>query len=436
LSRPFEKDFMNDVLTADDPLYKDLYDVRREAMEMGNLVEEDMNPKLSALRDRAPVQKGFLRELLALPPHQRHALALGRQGYTTFSYAACEAVFRDSQRFSSRIVHHPAAGDEQSIGILEMDGLQHRAYRTTLQPMFTKPRALTWWRDRWINDIVSTLIERMERGDQAELNLDYCARVPVHTVTRGIGMVGDDALIFREALLKSGGNVRVKPEEQRAAAQTVERMLSELVRKRRAEPQDDVVSGLIKTQIRLPNGEMRPLTDREVVFNSRLVMVAGGGTSWRQFGITLWALLTNREQLEAVKADRSLIDAAIEESVRWNTTAPVFSRLVAEQAELEGVVLPEGAVVEICIGSANRDPGRWNDPDVYDLHRPAKQHLGFGAGQHMCLGSNVARSEISAGLNALLDAFPAIRLDPAAPAPFLTGGLEQRGISALNVLLR
>ena len=177
-------------------------------------------------------------------------------------------------------------------------------------------------------------------------------------------------------------------------------------------------------------------TDREIVINARLVMLAGGGTSWRQFGITLWALLTHRDQLEAVRADRKLVDDAIEESVRWNPTDPVFSRLVAADTELDGLFMPAGAVLEICLGAANRDPARWDNPDLYDLHRPPQGHLGFGIGTHLCLGRDVARSEIHVGLNALLDAFPNLRLDPAAPAPYLTGGLEQRGVSAVPVLLR
>src|SRR6516165_5160897 len=84
---------MTEVLTAHDPLYEELYDVRREAEEAGNLVEEDMNPKMNALRDKAPVQKGFLRELLGMPDFQRHAAAKGRQGYTCFSYDICDQAF-------------------------------------------------------------------------------------------------------------------------------------------------------------------------------------------------------------------------------------------------------------------------------------------------------------------------------------------------------
>jgi cytochrome P450 len=302
--------------------------------------------------------------------------------------------------------------------------------------MFLKPRTLTWWRQRWIHDIVDTVVKNLHGRDRAELNLEVCARVPVHTVTRAIGMDGDDSLVFRNALVRTHARGRITPQEQREAAETVDRMLLELIAKRRAAPADDVVSGLIAAEMELPDGSRRPLTDEEIKIECRLVMIAGGGTSWRQFGITLWALMTNLDQFEAVKADRSLIDAAIEESVRWNPTDPVFIRQVVADTELAGVPLPKAAVIEICLGAANRDPARWDNPDAYDLRRPLKGHLGFGIGPHQCLGMNVARSEINVGINALLDHFPSMRLDPAAAAPFLTGGLEQRGMSAIPVLLK
>lgn len=426
---------MSTVLITDDPLYEQLYDVRREALEMGNLVEGDMNAAMSALRERGAVQKGFLRELLNLPGHFRYALARGRQGYTALTFAACEAAFRNAQQFSSKIAHHPEDGEEQTMGILEMDGQQHRSHRRTLQPMFVRNQTSTWWRERWVNEIVSALIERLGKRTSADLNLEFCARIPVHTITRAIGLSGDDALVFREAFVKSSMSGGRAPEVRLAAAEKVRRMLLDLIAQRRAEPQDDLVSGLITAELQLEDGSTRPLTDREIMHNSRLVMVAGGGTSWRQLGITLWALLTHREQLEAVRSDRSLVEKAIEESLRWNATAPVFSRLVVENTELEGVALAAGSVLEICLGAANRDPARWDEPDAYDLHRRTRGHLAFGVGQHQCLGMNVARNEMSVGINALLDAFPNLRLDPGAPAPCLAGGLEQRGVSALPVLL-
>ena len=426
---------MNSVLVGDDPLYEELYDVRREAEEIGNLVEEDVNPAMNALRNSAPVQKGYLRELLKLPAHHRHAAAVaGRAGYTCFDFEACNEAFRDHERFSSR-VYHQGHSEEQALGILEMDQPQHRAFRGALQPLFLKPRVATWWRSRFIDEIVYALVDNLKSRDRAELNLQICARVPVHTITRAIGMEGDDTLVFRAALMKSGAHGRLPMEEIRAAAQTVERMLFELIAKRRHTPGDDLVTHLVQAEMEFEDGTKRPLTDREIMINIRLVMLAGGGTSWRQFGITLWALLTNPDQLAAVKADRGLIEKAIEESLRWNPTDPVFSRIVTQDTELAGLAIPQGSVLDICLGAANRDPKRWDDPDVYDLFRPAKGHLGFGVGNHMCLGRDVGRTEILVGLNALFDTFPNLRLDPDQPAPFLTGGLEQRGMSAIPVLL-
>jgi cytochrome P450 len=104
--------------------------------------------------------------------------------------------------------------------------------------------------------------------------------------------------------------------------------------------------------------------------------------------------------------------------------------------ELGGVHIPAGNVVDICVASASRDPARWDNPDDYDYHRPFKQHLGTGIGPHMCLGRFVAEVEMKVAINRLMDEFPNIRLDPSQEMPTIIGGLEQRGVSALHVLLR
>ncbi len=89
-----------DVLTREDPLYEELYDVRREAMHAGNFVDKDINLPLAELRTRGAVQKGYLRDLLNLPEHKRHEVAIGLPGYSVLGFKACEAAFRDSARFS------------------------------------------------------------------------------------------------------------------------------------------------------------------------------------------------------------------------------------------------------------------------------------------------------------------------------------------------
>lgn len=427
-----------DVLTADDPLYEELYDVRREAESVGNAVEvAAIMPQVHALRAQGPVLKGRLRELLGLPLHERHARAAGRPHWTVLSYEACEAAFRDPAIFSNSVQGHDNPAGEKTMGILEMDPPLHRAYRRTIQPKFLMPEAMGWWREHTIDTIIERLIARMARGERADLNLDYCARIPVYTITTAIGLDGDEALRFRHAYLNSTSSSRTVTMEQRIAnARIVESTVLGLIARRRAEPMDDLVSFLIAMKLQVPGEAPRPLTDREIMAHVKLVMVAGGGTSWRQMGIALYALLTHPEQMAAVREDRVLVDDAIEESLRWYPTAPYFYRMVMQDVEFFGHAIPQGAVLELGLGPANRDPSRWERPDDFDMFRPRLTNMAFGLGTHRCLGMNVARVEINRGINALLDAFPHLRLDPEAPAPFMTGGLEQQGVSALPVLLR
>ncbi|MBW8755789.1 MAG: cytochrome P450, partial [Sphingomonadales bacterium] len=285
-----------DVLTADDPLYEELYDVRREAEGIGNFVDvEAVMPRLHVLRAQAPVHKGRVRELLGLPHHDRHVRAKGRQHYAVLTYEACEAAFRDPQTFSNSVQGNDNPANEMTMGILEMDPPMHRAYRRTIQPKFLMPEAMGWWRTRTIDTIVERLIARMAMADRAELNLDFCARVPVYTITTAIGLDGDEALRFRHAYLNSTSSSRnVSMEDRIRNFQIVEDTLIALIAARRAEPKDDLISFLLKTKLMIPGEAPRPLTDREIMAHAKLVMVAGGGTSWRQMGIALYALLTHR----------------------------------------------------------------------------------------------------------------------------------------------
>jgi cytochrome P450 len=427
-----------DVLLADDPLYEELYDVRREAEGIGNLVDVDaVMPQLHLLRAEAPVHKGRVRELLGLPHHDRHVRAKGRQHYAVLTYEACEAAFRDPQTFSNSVQGNDNPANEKTMGILEMDPPMHRAYRRTIQPKFLMPEAMGWWRTQTINGIVEKLIDRMAKSDRAELNLDFCARIPVYTITTAIGLAGDEALRFRHAYLNSTSSSRqVSMEDRIRNGRIVEDTLLALIAARRAEPKDDLISFLLKMKLMMPGAEPRPLTDREIMAHAKLVMVAGGGTSWRQMGITLFALLTHPDQFDAVKADRSLLPDAVEEGLRWNPTAPYFYRMVMNDTEFYGHRIAAGSVMELGLGPANRDPSRWERPDTFDIRREKLTNMAFGLGTHRCLGMNVARVEIETGINALLDAFPELRLDPGAPPPFMTGGLEQQGVSGLPVLLR
>lgn len=419
---------------GNDDLYEALYDVRREAEEIGNYIDHDPYPTLNALRERAPVQKGFMRQLMGLPTFHRHKGALEREGYTCFTFEACEAAFRDNVNLSNNVYHFDGS-PPKTMGILEMDNPEHHAFRRAVQSLFIRPKAQKWWREHFIDRLVDDLVVDLQHRDRAELNLQLCARVPVHTITRAVGLRGEDSLLFRNALVGTSAN-RHGLQARMEAHSTVQRMVMEQITKRKAEPGEDIISWLLAAEIDPPGEERRHLTDEEIVNFARLILLAGGGTTWRQLGIVLLALLSDRDQLDAVKADRKLIDAAIEESLRWNPTNPTFSRVALSDTQLGDVAIPKGAVLDICLGAANRDPARWGNPDVFDLHRPFLQHLGTGIGAHMCLGRFVAQAEMNVTINRLFDHFPDMRFDPDVGTPYITGGLEQRGVSSLPVLLR
>ncbi|MET0271127.1 MAG: cytochrome P450 [Sphingomonas sp.] len=427
---------MDDSLLADDPRYAAMFDVAKDAEESGGRVEGDLTPRMNALREAAPVHHGSLRSLLDIPElHQ--AFNRPRDHYTLFTFKHCERAFRENLIFSSDVYRESPGVQNLGRTILEMTGDEHRRYRAVVQPMFVRPRAMDWWKPRWIDEAVTALVDRFRDWETVDLNMELCARLPVHVVTRGIGMRGEDALTFRDHLHRSSAGSRGLPEEERRhAVAEVSRMLKALIVERRRTPGDDVISGLAHNDFKLADGTTRKLTDEEVFGYCRLIMLAGGGTTWRQLGITIVALLRDYPLWEAVRADRSLIERAIEESARWMPTDPTFPRLMTEDVTLDGVTIPRGARVDLCLGAANRDPARWADPDRYDPRRKPLYHLGFGLGPHQCLGMNVAKQEMVSALNLLLDRFPDMRLDEAAAAPILHGGLEQRGMSSVPVRLR
>jgi cytochrome P450 len=175
------------------------------------------------------------------------------------------------------------------------------------------------------------------------------------------------------------------------------------------------------------------LSDEEVLGFSFLLLAAGSGTTWKQMGITLYALLTHPGWLERVREDRDLLRPVIEETLRWQTTVPMFSRYAVTDTTLRGIEIPATSVVHVCVAAANRDPGRWDRPDEFDPGRPFQAHQSFGRGPHTCLGMHVARAEMYAGISALLDRLPDLRLDPDAEPPKIIG-MYERGPSAVPVV--
>jgi cytochrome P450 len=169
------------------------------------------------------------------------------------------------------------------------------------------------------------------------------------------------------------------------------------VRRRRRAPGDDLVSTILAES---PGGTA--LSDMEAMMFVQLLLVAGNETTTNLIGNAVHALLDHPDQLERVRRDPSLVPALVEEVVRFESPVQTVFRTATQDCEIGGVRIPQGAVVAALIGSANRDERRFPDPDRFDVGRDTRGHVGFGFGEHFCLGAALARLEARGALEALI----------------------------------
>jgi cytochrome P450 len=380
----------------------------------------DPYPIWHRLREQKPVHQGTVHALSGVDEDLMfHGLPYpDRPHFSAFSWEACDAIYRDPEKFASsaEAVDLEDGKPGPTNSMLSMGGVQHRRYRALVQPSFS-PTKIRWWIENWIESTVHAMVDSFEERGRAELNVELCAAIPVLTITGSFGIPVDRALDVREFLSQ--------PER-------IMEIMAPIVAARREQPANDLISVLVAAEITDEDGKTHRLTDAEIYSFAYLLLAAGSGTTWKQMGTTLAALLLQPEILAAVRDDRTLLRAAIEESMRWAPTDPMFSRWVTADVDFFGVHLPKGSVMHICLGAANRDPERWEHPDEFDPFRATRPALAFGGGPHVCLGQHVARAEMTVAINAVLDRLPNLRLDTDAEPPRFIGFYE-RGATAIPV---
>jgi cytochrome P450 len=423
-------------LMSDNPRYAEMFDVNSQSANAGVDGSRDYTDDMNALRDAGAVHKGSLRELLGVE-EMAHAMGPPRDAMTFFSYRACEIGFRENLVFSSEGYNESPGVRTIGPTILSMVGKPHKRLRSAAQPLFKRPKVIDWWNKRWIEETVDAILDRLVERQTADLNFELCARLPMATVTRAIGLEGEDVIEFRYQLERATfGAAKLPPEESAASRKWVDDTLRALIAENTKAPGDNLIAGLIAAEIvDEDDGFKRKLTEDEIFGYCKLAIFAGGGTTWRQLGITIDALLNHRQFWDACRKDRSLIELAVEESLRWRATDPMMPRLCMEDTEVEGTMVPAGTRVFLCFGAANHDPAVFENPERYDIFRKKQANMGFGFGPHRCLGIEVARQEMIVAINGLLDRFPDMDFDPAKPKPQYRG-LEHRGMTAVPVKLR
>jgi cytochrome P450 len=383
---------------------------------------DDPYPRFHALHRKGPVQKGDIREAFGL---ERFGLWAKYPSYMIFGYDACARAMVDSSVFSNAILRDLYDGTfGESIN--GMDAPDHIRYRALFQQAFL-PKPLKTWGAELIPGVISNIVGQFRTRGTAELVKAFTKVYPFEVVYAQLGLPEHELDIFRR--LASGLMCTlIDFKHANEASRKMGAYLGRLIADRRGKTGNDLITMLANAEVR---GERLP--DDVTISFLRQLMNAAGDTTYRSTGNLLVGLLSDPDQFEAVKEDRSLIPQAIEECLRWEGPLPTLTRSTRADIELEGVHIPAGAKVDIVTGTANRDPARHQSPDTFDIFRPQARHLAFAYGPHLCLGQHLARIEMERALNILLDALPNMRLDPGKPAPTIVG-LHARAPDAIHVL--
>lgn len=350
--------------------------------------------------------------------------SFGRRAFTVHRWDDVEVALRDWETFSSRI-NLEMMGPFMGEVILAKNGEEHSQHRNLVSTAF-RPSAVARWERELIGPTIHALIDDFLPRGRADLVAEVTRRYPVRVIAGilGVPLVDQDQFMRWAEAINIGP---MAPEEGMAASRAMREYLRPIVESRRASPRDDLITDLIAAEI-----EGKRLDEANLYGFLMLLLPAGAETTFRVMGNTLFALLTHPRDLERVRGDRALLDAAIEETLRWETAVTTVSRVATRDAEIAGVKIPEGSVVNLLTGSANHDETRFENPEEWVLDRPDKRHLAFGWGRHLCLGMHLARLELRTGLGAILDRLPDLRLDPDAPRPKIRG-VAFRGPDALPV---
>lgn len=356
----------------------------------------DPYPIFAELRRTAPVS---------------HVRAYNRDSTLVTRYDDVQTVLRDGDTYSSRA--NAEVGKYMGRTIIEMDGREHTRTRALVSAVFAA-RGIDGLAPV-VESLVHELIDALRQDQRADLVAQFTLAFPMQVIAHIVGVPREHYPQFMAWSLDLVSFSK-DPSASRAASARLHEYLLPIVRARRVEPRDDVISRLVTGSV-----DGVGLTDDDVISFLRLLLPAGAETTSRLTGSILFALLTERSNFERVQADRTLVPWAIEETLRWETPILFVARQATRDTEIGGVAVPAGRLVSAVIASANRDETHYTDPDRFDLDRRADDHLSFGFGRHFCLGHHLARLEARTALTVMLDRLPGLRLDPDAEAPRITG---------------
>jgi cytochrome P450 len=316
--------------------------------------------------------------------------------------------------------------------LLGSEGEYHQRIRSIIYPAF-RVAAIGHYPDDVIAPLANELIDGFAGRGEVEFVSEFAEPLSTKVVKRALGLdeIEDDTLRRWFVELATGAaNFEGDPDKQAIAdkaSEEVNQTVQPLLDRLESEPNDTLLSSMLHSEV-----DGNRLTREEIQSNLKVMLVGGLQAGTDLIVLSLWALLSHPEQAEAVKADSSLVNQAIEEGARWHSPVGTSTRQTTRDTELGGSKLEKGALIAAVLASANRDERHWDEPDRYDIRRREGSHLAFATGPHLCIGARLGRYEARTSWRILFERLPNLRLDPDRPTEI--SGWEFRSPHHLHLL--
>jgi cytochrome P450 len=372
-------------VTSNDEVYYDPYDFE---------IDSDPYPVWRRLRDEAPLYYNEKYDFWALSRYEDVERGLLEwETYRSGRGSILELIKAD-------IEIPPGV-------ILFEDPPAHHIHRQLLSRVFT-PRRMTDLEPK-VREFCRRSLDPLVGAGRFDFIADLGAQMPMRTIGYLIGIPETDQEAIRERM--DVGLHLQEGDEGTFHGDFTADMFNDYIEWRAEHPSDDLMTQLLNVEFEDETGTTRKLTREEIATIVGLIAGAGNETTTRLIGWTGKLLGEHPDQRRALAADRSLLPGAIEEILRFEAPSPVQARYIARDVEHYGQKIPEGNIMVLLNGSANRDERRFDEPDTFDIHRKSGRHLSFGFGIHLCLGAALARLEGRVALDEVLNRFPNWEVD-------------------------